>query len=93
MKRVKLETPKDKLDFVIYLIHYILMILFVLVIIGFIGIFIFYLTHGLTNQISQCIISILMCSFLLYSSITQEKFKQIRKKFNNQIFEKKNEVK
>ena len=93
MKKIKLETPKDKLDFVIYLIHYILMVLFIVVILGFIGLLIFYLTHGLTNQISQCIISILMCCFLLYNSITQDKFKQLRKKFNNQIFEKKNEVK
>ena len=93
MKKIKLNTPKDKFEFVVYLLHYILSIMFVLVIIGFIGILIFYLVHGLTNQIFQCIISICICSFLLYNCITQDKFKQIRKKFNNQIFEKKNEVK
>ena len=93
MKKVKLDTPKDKIEFFLYIAHYILSALFVLVILGFIGILIFYLIHGLTNQIFQCIISICMCSFLLYNCITQSKFKNLRAKFNTQIFEKKNEVK
>lgn len=93
MKKVKLDTPKDKIEFIIYLAHYILSVLFILVILGFIGILIFYLMHGLTNQIFQCIISICMCGFLLYNCITQKSFKQIRNKFNNQIFKKKNGVK
>lgn len=93
MKNIKLQTPKDKFEFVVYVLHYILSGLFCVVIVGFIGILIFSLIHGLTNQISQCIISICMCGFLLYNCITHKTFKQIRNKFNNLIFEKKNEVK
>lgn len=89
MKKLELKSPKDKAEFVIYILNMVLILLFISLILGFVGLLGFYLFYGLTNVLFQCIISIGICSILLYNSITYAKFKEIRTKFNNQIFEKK----
>lgn len=88
MKKVNLNTPIDKIEFIIYLLNILLILLFIVALIGFIGISIFYLVYDLTNAVFRCIMSIAICCFVLYVCITNSKFKEIRKKFNNQIFEK-----
>lgn len=88
MNKISLKSPKDKIDFVIYILNIVLILLFIVVILGFVGLLGLYLFYDLTNAVFQCIISIVICSFLLYNSIKYEKFQEVRKKFNNQIFEK-----
>lgn len=88
MKKLSLNTPIDKIEFIIYILNILLILLFITTLMGFIGISIFYLFYDLTNGVFQCIISIAICCFVLYACITNSKFKEIRKKFNNQIFEK-----
>jgi hypothetical protein len=89
MKKIEFKSPRDKVEFVIYILNIVLILLFMVVILGFLGLLGFYLFYGLTNVVFQCIISIGICSILLYNSIKYAKFKEIRSKFNNQIFEKK----
>ena len=89
MKKIELKSPKEKVEFVIYILNMVLILLFIALILGFIGLLGFYLFYDLTNVVFKCIISIGICSILLYNSITYAKFKEIRMKFNNQIFEKK----
>jgi hypothetical protein len=88
MKKVDLKTPIEKIEFIIYVIHLFLILLFLFVVIGFSGLLIFSLVHDLTNVVFQCIMSIAICGFVIYTCITNSKFKEIRKKFNNRFFEK-----
>ena len=93
MKKFELKTPKDKIEFGIYILNMVLIFLFSAVILGFVGLLIFYLLYDLTNVVFQCIISILICSLLLYNAIKYEKFQDIRKRFNALIFDKKSKKK
>ena len=88
MKNFKFETPKDKLEFVIYLCNLFLYCIVLCVFIGFLFILIFSFVYDLTNYIFSCIMSLVICSSLFYGLYKNKKLQEIRKKFNNLLFKR-----
>lgn len=84
MKKLKdkLKTPKDKIDFVIFILHYILLVLAIATLI--INLVMIFLQHqDLTKLNKDAIINLLLCISILVSFFTFDKFKEVRKKFLN----------
>ena len=84
MKKLKekLKTPKDKIDFVIFILQYILLVLAIVALI--INLVMIFLQHqDLTKLNKDAIINLLLCISILVSFFTLDKFKEVRKKFLN----------
>ena len=72
---------KEKIEFVIFLVHYFLLGLIILSFCAFSIILCVSFYYDLTDFYKGCIISIGICCFLLYELLTFQKFKELRKKF------------
>lgn len=81
MKKLKdkLKTPKDKIDFVIFILHYILLVLAIVTLI--INLVMIFLQHqDLTKLNKDAIINLLLCISILVSFFTFDKVSVLYKR-------------
>ena len=78
--KIKLETRRDKIDFVLFILHYILFVISVIALIANITVIIRFSSY-LTNVGKECIINIIISLSIIISFFVSTKFKELRKKF------------
>jgi len=79
--KIKLRTPKDKIEFVIFILQYVLLIFAILALLANIILLLLPFTDVLTKTDNSSTINILLSMIIIVAFFTFDKFKKIREKF------------
>lgn len=88
MKKLKLVTLYEKLEFIIFIFNIILLFFTIIMSLLYIGLIIYMLLNELTNNVLEYIIYLIVCVFIFVNSFYYKRFMEIRKKYFKILFEK-----
>lgn len=75
------KTPKENIDYFLYIFQFILLGLAIVFSIITVCVFVYCLYYGLSSYYMGCGFSLLVCGILFFNFFTFEKFKELRKRY------------